>query len=312
MKVGIYPNQARPGVGRRPRSESLRPLLPQHARHCPVLEAGSAMGYLVYPPLEKHEAFFVEYHGEGLYEFKYFLANPAGKWEPLFAVQWALPVGSIGKLRTEVAFAVPDPPIDEAAAIRIVRAFVVPEDLGTPPGAVTFRGAYNFRTPEGWDTVFTSVLNQIDRPLAPALAVRVETDWYFQHTEFRYVLEAGRGMPGAHSLPIGQVFFVPREEVTLRDLTSREIAEIDEARASFMEQKAQQKVTTRYGLEYSPHYAKESRARRGVGAAHTGESDEGGADEGDHESDVEDAGEGTGGEPAADGRTGDEDRSARE
>ena len=268
MKVGVYPNTARPGVGRRPRSEALRPLLPQHARHCPVLEAGSAMGYLVYPPLEEHEAYFVEFLGEGQYEFKYFLKNPAGKWEPLFAVRWSLPVGSIGKLSTEVAFAVPNPPIDEDAAKRIVRAFVVPEDLGTPPGAITLRGAWDFVTPEGWDTVYMGVLNQIDRPIAPALAVRVETDWYHQHTEFRYVLEAGRGMPGAHSLPIGQVFFVPREEISLQDLTESEIEHIEQERAAFVQEKASHRVTTRYGLEYSPHYAKESRARRGAGASH--------------------------------------------
>jgi hypothetical protein len=237
-----------------------------------VLEAGSSLGYLVYPPLEKHEAFFVEYHGEGIYEFKYFLANRAGKWEPLFAVRYQMPIGSIGQLRTDVAFAVKDPPIDEAGATRIVRAFIVPEDLGTPPGAVTFRGAYNFRTPEGWDTVYTSVLNHIDRPVAPALTVRVETDWYAQHTEFRYVLEPGQGMPGAHSLPIGQVFFVPREEVKLKDASPKQVEEINASRETFNEAKSGQKTTTRYGLEYSPHYAKESRARRGVGASHT-ESD---------------------------------------
>jgi hypothetical protein len=214
MEVTIYPNQARPGVGLRPKSESQRPLLPQHSRHCPVLEAGSALGYLVYPALEKHEAFFAEYLGDGVYQFKYFLADHAGKWEPLFGVRWQLPVGSIGKMSTEVAFAVPDPPIDEEGAKRIVRAFLVPEDLGTPPGAITFRGAFNFRTPEGWDTVYTGVLNHIDRPVAPALTVRVETDWYAQHTEFRYVLEPGQGMPGARTLPIGQVLFVPREDPT--------------------------------------------------------------------------------------------------
>lgn len=268
MEVIVYPNQARPGVGLRPKSESQRPLLPQHSRHCPVLEAGSALGYLVYPPLEKHEAYFVEYMGEGIFEFKYFLAAPDGKWEPLFAVRYQLPVGSIGKLAVEVAFAVKNPPIDEEGAKRIVRAFLVPEDLGTPPGAVTLRGAYNFRTPPGWDTVYTSVLNHIDRPVAPALTVRVETDWYAQHTEFRYVLEPGQGIPGAHSLPIGQVMFVPREDPVLRDATPEETEEINASRDEFLKQKAGQRVTTRYGLEYSPYYSKESRARRGVGASH--------------------------------------------
>ncbi|MEX2465309.1 MAG: DUF6065 family protein [Gemmatimonadota bacterium] len=274
MEVILYPNQARPGVGQRPKSESQRPLLPQHSRHCPVLEAGSALGYLVYPALEKHEAFFVEYKGDGIYDFKYFLADAQGKWDPLFGVRYQMPIGSIGQLTTEVAFAVEKPPIDEAGALRIVRAFIVPEDLGTPPGAITFRGAYNFRTPEGWDTVYTSVLNHIDRPVAPALSVRVETDWYAQHTEFRYVLEPGQGMPGAHGLPIGQVMFVPREEVSLRDATEGEIEEINASRDEFNEKKAAEKTTTRYGLEYSPHYAKESRARRGAGATHTGSDDD--------------------------------------
>jgi hypothetical protein len=48
MEVSLFPNPRRPGIGLRPRSESQRPLLPQPARHCPVLEAGSALGFMVY------------------------------------------------------------------------------------------------------------------------------------------------------------------------------------------------------------------------------------------------------------------------
>ena len=44
-----------------------------------------------------------------------------------------------------------------------------PGDLGTPPGAVTLRGATGFRTPAGWDTVYGPVLNMIERPFAPML-----------------------------------------------------------------------------------------------------------------------------------------------
>ena len=69
MEVRTFPNSLRPGIGLKPRRESQRPLLPQHARHCPVLEAGSALGYLVYPPLEPHESFHVEYQGDGQYRF---------------------------------------------------------------------------------------------------------------------------------------------------------------------------------------------------------------------------------------------------
>ena len=73
MEVRLYSNSLRPGIGWRPRRESLRPLLPQHARHCPVLEAGSATGLLVYPPLEENESFHIEYQGDGRYQFVYLL-----------------------------------------------------------------------------------------------------------------------------------------------------------------------------------------------------------------------------------------------
>ena len=90
----------------RPRRDSQRPLLPQHARHCPVLEAGSAAGFLVYPPLETNESFHVEYQGEGRYQFIYCLSNPLGKWDAIFSVTFVLPVGGIGMFKEQVAFMV--------------------------------------------------------------------------------------------------------------------------------------------------------------------------------------------------------------
>ena len=63
MEVRLFPNLMRQGVGMKPRREAPRPLLPQHARHCPVLEAGSALGFLVYPPLEQIESFHIGYPG---------------------------------------------------------------------------------------------------------------------------------------------------------------------------------------------------------------------------------------------------------
>ncbi len=262
MQVKIWPNGARPGVGLKPRSETQRPLLSQHSRHCPVLEAGSGLGYLVYPPLEKNEAFFVGYHGGGAYEFKYFLSNPKGGWDPIFSVAWDLPVGSVGMVNEEVTILLSGAPVTAESAGRMARAFVVPEDLGTPPGGVTLRGAYNFKTPEGWDTVYGPVLNLVDPPLVPMLIVRVETDWYAHNTEFRYVLQPGQGLPGSHSLPIGQAYFVPRETMELRDVNSKELQELKKSQEEFLEAKVHERETTRYGLEYSPHYARESRSRR--------------------------------------------------
>src|ERR1700746_2752287 len=101
MEVRLFPNSRRPGVGLGPRRESQRPLLPQHARHCPVLEAGSALGFLVYPPLGENEAFHIRYEGEGRYRFVYSLNPTGGKWEPIFSVTYSLPMGGIGATREE-------------------------------------------------------------------------------------------------------------------------------------------------------------------------------------------------------------------
>jgi len=68
MEVRIFSNLRRPGVGLPPRRESSRPLLPQHARHCPVLEAGSTLGFVVYAPLEPKESVYVEHEGDGRYK----------------------------------------------------------------------------------------------------------------------------------------------------------------------------------------------------------------------------------------------------
>jgi len=261
MKIGTYPNWARPGVGLKPRMDSQRHLLPQHSRHCPVLTAANSLGYLTYPPLEANEAFQVHYHGEGIYSFHFFTRNDKGDWGTLFTVTMRLPVGSIGAISEEVDFGTARPPISADGAKKIMRAFIVPEDLGTPQGAITLRGAWNFRTPEGWDSVYLPVLNMIERPLAPMLSVRVETDWYPHDSEFRYVLQAGEGLPGSRHLPIGQVHFVPRQELELRDLTSEEISELRDAKRDFLAEKAQLRRTTPQGLEFSPLYARRSRLK---------------------------------------------------
>ncbi len=260
MEVKLFPNSYRPGVGLKPRREPQRPLLPQHARHCPVLEAGSSLGYLVYPPLEDNESFHVEYQGEGRYRFLYFVRPPGGgKWEAVFALTLVLPVGSIGKMQEEVEFLIKDPPINRENAVAMARSYIVPEDLGTPPGAVTLRGATNFRTPQGWDTIYAPVFNMIERPVAPMLVIRVETDWFPHESEFRYVLEPGEGLPGTHSLPVGQVFFIPREETTLRDCTEEELEEIRDQKEEFFTEKARLRRKSPYGLEYSPLYARRTR-----------------------------------------------------
>src|SRR5262245_21392246 len=187
MEVRLFPNMRRPGVGMAPRREASRPLLPQHARHCPVLEAGSALGFMVYASLEPKESVYVEYEGDGRYRFVYYVLTSDGKRTPIFQVTMSLSVGGVGMMKEEVTF-VGAPLLSREAALAVMRAFVVPEDMGTPAGGMALRGATNFQTPSGWDTVYTPILNMIERPVAPMLSIRVETDWYSHETEVRYVL----------------------------------------------------------------------------------------------------------------------------
>ena len=193
MEVAIFPNSRRPGAGLQPKREASRPLLPQHARHCPVLEAGSALGFMVYPPLEPKESLYVEHEGDGRYKFVYYLQTQAGNRTPIFQITMALPAGGVGMVKEDVTF-VGAPMLSREAALAVGRVFLVAEDMGTPPGAVALRGATNFRTPAGWDTVYTPIFNMIERPVAPMLVVRVETDWYPHESVFRYVLQEGEGI----------------------------------------------------------------------------------------------------------------------
>jgi hypothetical protein len=225
-----------------------------------VLEAGSALGLLVFPPLEPFESFYVGFYGEGRYQFVYYFRSPQGEWVPIFTVRTALPTGGIGMLMEEVEFLKKDVEMSREDALVLTRKFIVPEDFGTPTGAVTLRGATNFQTPSGWDTVYAPIFNTIERPIAAMLVVRVETDWYAHETEFRYVLQPGEGISGSRTMPIGQVFFVPREEVTLRDCTDAELEAIRQSQEEFAREKAAAQVTTPYGVPYSPHYLRQSRS----------------------------------------------------
>jgi hypothetical protein len=260
MEVRLLPHSRRPGVGLKPRRESQRPLLPQHARMCPVLEAGSDLGFMVYPPLEANEGYRIDYEGDGQYRFTFFAGALGGTWSPVFTLQFSLPVGGVGSMREDVTVHVPNSDITVESAREMARVFISPEDCGTPTGGIALRGATNFQTPSGWDTVYSAVFNNIERPVAPVLIVRVQTDWYAHDTEFRYVLQAGEAIHASHALPIGQVFFVPREDITLRECSDEELEQFRQAKRDFHRDKAAVTMSTPYGLQYSPHYARRSRS----------------------------------------------------
>ena len=191
----------------------------------------------------------------------YYLLTQDNKRTPIFQVTMSLSVGGVGMMKEEVTFVGP-PLLTREAALAVTRAFLVPEDMGTPAGAVALRGATNFQTPSGWDTVYSPILNMIERPVAPMLAVRVETVWYAHETEFRYVLQPGEGITVEQSIPIGQVFFVSREPITMRQCTEAELKTIEESRQEFNRHKAEATQKTSYGLSFSPHYLRQSRAQK--------------------------------------------------
>src|SRR5687768_149316 len=108
MEVRLFPHSTRPDVGLKPREDSLRPLLPQHSRHCPVLEAGSGLGLLVYPALAENEAFEIELQGDGRYLFTFYMGSRGTSWQPVFRIAMTLPIGGLGKIKEEVEFLVRD------------------------------------------------------------------------------------------------------------------------------------------------------------------------------------------------------------
>jgi hypothetical protein len=117
-------------------------MLPQHSRHCPVLEAGSALGFMVYAPLEPKESIYLEYEGEGVYKFVYYLQTQDAKRTPLFQVTMTQSVGGIGMLKEDVAF-VGAPVLSRDTALAVARAFVVPATCTRRRAGL--RGATNFR-----------------------------------------------------------------------------------------------------------------------------------------------------------------------
>src|ERR1700733_10135355 len=272
MEVGLFPNPYRPGVGLRPRREPPRPLPPQPARPCPVLEAGSTAGFLVHPPLAEKESFQIGYEGEGRYQLIYSVNAKGSKWKPIFTVTYLMPMGGIGATRREIKMHIEDTPQTREIAHLMPAMFISEDDIGTPAGAVTLRGGWKFQTPQGWGTGYTSVFNMIERPFAPMLVIRVETDWYVHDSEFRYVLQPGEMISASHSMPIGQVIFVPREEITFRNGTEEEIVARQQSAQAFYDEKARTKVKTPYGLEYSPHYQSTSRQKKVTGQPRGGDA----------------------------------------
>ena len=261
MKVKTIPNPFRPGVGHEPKSTSSRPSLPQHARHCPVLEAGSALGFLVYPALLDTETYEVTRTTPSQYRLTLYEGPKGGVAEPLFSAMYSVVMGATSAREDEIVMHRQVAGLDDKAVEMLIQALIVPTHFGTPTGGVGLRGSTFFRTEEGWDTVFTSILNHVDPPVVPMLSVRVETDWFSQDTEFRYILQPGDVMQISASTPIGQVFFIPREETVLEDATPQDIANFHRSAAEFQASKAPHQTASPFGMSFSPYYKQQQKGR---------------------------------------------------
>ncbi len=189
-------------------------MLPQHARMCAPLEAGSSLGFLVYPALADHESFQIRRRSPGEIDFAFFGGNPTAPTH-LFTLHYNVPAGGMGVWSEDLAYRAPDCELSEINLIR--DALLRMGSLWVPPGAVALRGAVDFRTPAGWDTVFTGVLNRVEPPSLSVLTARVQTDWYAFDTEFRFVLQVGDVLSGSGRIPVGQAFVVPRIETELHE-----------------------------------------------------------------------------------------------
>jgi hypothetical protein len=263
-EVLTFQSLARPGAGKAPARVSARPFLPQQARHCPVLEAASAMGYLVYAPLSPDEACQITHNADGGFELvllRHTSHDPKTS-RVAFTLTLHPPAHGLGPFSQEFVMGEGEQPISEEEVIAIRNGLINVGNCGVPSGAIALRGATDFRTPRGWDSVFSCVLNHIPPPVIPSLAVRVETDWYAHDTEFRYVMQPGDTIFITPDMPIGQVFFVPRAEPTMRQATAEETFEFRQNAQRFAEHKRQQRATTSFGLQNTPAYAVARASRR--------------------------------------------------
>jgi hypothetical protein len=218
------------------------------------------MGLLVYPPLRDGESYQVAYVDDGHYELTFFRAR-----KPVFTFA-SKPAGGGGGaglselVRFNEAGGVPREEVAKLASALVI-------NLHTPIGGVGLRGSHDFATPEGWDTIYTGVLNDVRRPTMPSLSVRVETDWFRQPTEFRYVLQKGDSISAEAHVPVGQVIFVPREEVTLTLASDDEGVQFERERQEYWARKPEYERHAAYGSPNDRQYQEERRGHRAEGEA---------------------------------------------
>lgn len=261
MRVTLVPNLRRPGVGRLPEPDGRRASLPEHGRLCPVVEDANRTNFLVFPPLELREVLQIRYREEGLHQIT-MLRDLGGGRPPtvLFAAEIRAAAGAPGSELREIRYADSESGLDEATALDLLDACTT--NVNAPAGGIGIRGAFDFVTEEGWDTVYTGVMNETTRPQIPILTARIETDWYPQNTEFRYAMQPGDILVVSGGAPIGQVFFIPREAINLTPASEEDMQAFVARQEQYWTERATKERTTPYGALIAHHYRDEQRDHR--------------------------------------------------
>lgn len=261
MRVTLVPNLRRPGVGRLPEPDGRRASLPEHGRLCPVVEDANRTGFLVFPPLEPREALQVRYREENLFQLT-MLRDPGGGRPPtvMFAAEIRPNAGAPGTESREIRHVDAASGLDERGALELLDALTT--NLNAPQGGIGIRGAFDFVTPEGWDTLYLGVVNETARPQIPVLTARIETDWYPQNTEFRYAMQPGDVLMVSGGAPIGQVLFLPREPASLSPASEADVEAFLSRQEAYWTERAGKERTTPYGALISHHYRDVQRVHR--------------------------------------------------
>ena len=259
MQVRLVPSRFRPGVGRRPARENRRAFLPQHARLIPAIEEANKLGFLVYPPLHDTESMQVHARQDDVLVITLWTGDEQGGRERAFVAEITRSAGAGGIDQVEITIVDDSRGYDEPAAQELLAALTA--GVNAPPGTIGLRGTHNFITPEGWDSIYTAVLNDLQRPTVGVISTRVETDRVPQDTEFRYALEGGDVLSIVGSGPIGQVFFVPREQALLTEASKTEEERFFNAQRIHRVESARQARVTKYGGAYTYQDPERARAR---------------------------------------------------
>ncbi|HJM88839.1 MAG TPA: hypothetical protein QF624_04325 [Dehalococcoidia bacterium] len=255
MKVKILPTVRRPDVGKSPTHENRRAWLPQQTRFCPVVEDLDRLGFLVYPPLANNETLQLYRRDDDVLVVTFYTANESG-----LGVAFVVEVPPGGTNSPEVTSIDAERGFDETSALELLDAVAV--DLNGPAGTFGLRGASNFITEDGWDCVYTAVFNEIARPAVPSMVTRIETDRVAHETTFHIALHRGEVMSAAGGGPIGQVFFIPREEVLIADGSPDEEQRFATVQREYWDERATKEKTTNYGATFTYQYRDHQKARR--------------------------------------------------